>query len=86
MLGEHDVQTLMRKRARKRQERMHSLNTQAMLAVLLFIIGLAGTAWVSFENPEADVWVWYGAMVLAAVGFIWYLINRVRISMLKRNK
>ncbi|MEE2000702.1 zinc-ribbon domain-containing protein [Alkalimonas sp. MEB108] len=56
-----------------------SLMTQSMIAMVLFLAGF----FFYWQLPPFG-WQYYAAIAAIGVGFIWYLVNRVRILMLKR--
>lgn len=81
VISGHDTQSLARKRAVKQQEKLNRLTAHSMLAMLSFIAGIAGT----FYFPESESpWLYYGALGLTILGFVWYLLTRAQMLMLKR--
>ncbi|WP_371189510.1 hypothetical protein [Thalassotalea maritima] len=62
----------------KKQEQ---LNTQSMLAMLLFCAGVGFMYW---GQPQPESLQYIAAAGATGVGFIWYIVNRVRILMFKR--
>ncbi|NVK57892.1 MAG: zinc ribbon domain-containing protein [Alteromonadaceae bacterium] len=71
-----------RKLNMKRFKKMHSIQNQSMLAMLLFIGGFGFMYWggVSPGDMQHNL-----ALLSCVVGFAWYGINRVRIVLLKRS-
>lgn len=72
-----------RKQRYKQYLTIQSINTQAALAVLLFVAGFAYMYWKG-ENPSEEVY--YIGYSISAAGFIWYIVNRVRMVIVKRSK
>lgn len=74
---------LERAEARARERKREKLLSQSMLALLASIIAFAYSVWV---QPHPDTWqaqVSYGVM---GGGVLWFLINRVRLIMVKRGR
>lgn len=66
--------------SRKRAEKLKSLSTQSMLALVL---ALAGFYIMYFQTPEQDSTQMLLSQVAFGAGFLWYLVNRIRTFMLK---
>lgn len=64
----------------KRLNQAQSLLNQSLLALVLFLAGLGVWYWWQSEDGYNQ----YLAALLAAVGFCWYVITRIRIMMFKR--
>jgi hypothetical protein len=65
------------------QRRKEKLLGQSMLALL---VAIGGFAYSFLEQPHPESWqaaVSYGAM---ALGLVWFIVNRVRILMVKRSR
>lgn len=65
----------------KRLALSQSLMNQTMLAMLLFLGGFGAMYWWQPETGSAQQYLFIG---ISAVGFLWYLVTRVRIILLKR--
>lgn len=74
---------LDRKRRHQRYMKVQSVNNQSMFAMLLFVIGFGYGYWEDLQPPQVE---YYVAMGSAAIGFVWYLVNRVRMVLLKKSK
>lgn len=72
-----------RKKKHKRFLKMQSINNQSMLAMLLFVVGVGYMYWEGIRPSETE---YYIAMSVSAVGFIWYIVNRVRMIIVKKSK
>ena len=79
--GNVSAQDSDRKHRYKQYLKIQSINTQAALAVLLFVAGFAYMYWKG-ENPSEEVY--YIGYSISAAGFIWYIVNRVRMVLVKR--
>ncbi|TDF41404.1 hypothetical protein EYS14_00650 [Alteromonadaceae bacterium M269] len=71
-----------RKQSMSKFKRSQSIQNQSMLAMLMFVAGFA--LMFMGEPPAPDSLKYKGAMACTAIGFIWYIINRVRMIFLKR--
>lgn len=80
-LGNASQEDLLRKERLNRFKKFQSLNNQSLLAVLLFVAGFAYMYWGGVRPNETEYTI---AMSMSATGFIWYIINRVRIVIAKR--
>ncbi|WP_126765937.1 zinc ribbon domain-containing protein [Aliidiomarina iranensis] len=85
MLGAHDVESLARKAQNQRAIKVSKLVSQQMLAILLFIAGIAGTF---YDWAQLDGWQFMPqvSMVVTVFSFVWYLVARARIYILKRQR
>ncbi|MFT5164542.1 MAG: hypothetical protein ACI9FJ_003144 [Alteromonadaceae bacterium] len=63
--------------ARKTQK----ISTQSLLAMMLL---LAGFWFMYFQTPEADSVQMMLSQGTVAIGFCWYIVNRIRLILLKR--
>jgi len=60
-----------------------SLQTQTFIALMLFVGGFSLWYW---ENAFDEQWYNKLGQGMIAVGFIWYIINRLRTMLNKRKK
>lgn len=79
-----DPQTLERKRRRRKADLINKLNTQSMLAMLIFVAGIAGVFYFRDETAPDPTWQSQVAVVVTVIGFIWYIVNRVRMVAARR--
>ncbi|WP_157957817.1 zinc-ribbon domain-containing protein [Aliidiomarina celeris] len=85
MLGAHDAESLQRKMQMKKSEKLNALVGQQMLAILLFIAGIAA----SFYDWPEEGWQGYmpiAALMVTGVGFMTYVITRGRMYLLKQGR
>ncbi|MDP4528589.1 zinc ribbon domain-containing protein [Alkalimonas delamerensis] len=78
-IAELDQEKLAAMARDRRLNQSQSLMTQSMIAMILFLAGF----FFYWQLPPYG-WQYYAAIAAIGVGFIWYLVNRVRILMLKR--
>lgn len=84
-LGEHDADSLARKQAFQRKEKLNKLVSHQMLAILFFIAGIAGTV-LAWEQSGWQQHMRIVSLVVGGVALGLYLIARGRIFLLKRGK
>ena len=74
----------MRALARDKQfDKVQSLVTQSMLALVLFLLGFGLMYW---WHPEHGSYQQIIASAAIGIGFCWYMITRARILFLKKRK
>ena len=78
-----DPEKLDSERRINRIKKSSSLMNHSFIALILFIGGLAYTAWYTDEGASTDKLIAQG---VTAVAFVWYLVTRVRIMLFKRTK
>lgn len=84
VLGNLDAQTLERKRRRLKADQLNKLTTQSMLAMLLFVAGIAGVFYFRDTTSADPTWQSQLALVVTVVGFVWYIVNRMRMVAARR--
>ncbi len=80
-IGSATDEDIMRKANMKKFQKKHSLQNQSMMAMLLFIAGFGFMYWGGAKPGEPQHTAAIGCSV---VGFIWYIINRIRMIFLKK--
>jgi hypothetical protein len=60
---------------------MQALQNQSLLAILIFVAGFGFMYWGGVQPGDLQHNLALGA---AIVGFVWYGVNRVRITLAKR--
>jgi len=78
-----DAESVLRQKKMDKYKRHQSLQTQSFIAVLIFITGFGFMYW---GQPEVGGTQHNFAMLVCVIGFIWYIVNRVRILLTKRDK
>lgn len=71
----------VRKQQLKKFKKLHSIQNQSMLAMLLFVGGFGFMYWGGAQPGDMQHNL---AIMTSVVGFVWYLVNRVRVVMIKR--
>ncbi|GAA0857531.1 hypothetical protein [Aliiglaciecola litoralis] len=80
-IGQASNEDLQRKKNLKRFQQQQSIQNQSMLAMLLFIGGFALMYWGTASTDSLQYTLSIGCSV---VGFVWYIINRIRLIFVKR--
>ncbi|MCU4677164.1 zinc ribbon domain-containing protein [Catenovulum sp. 2E275] len=78
-----DPEKIESERRINRIKKSSNLMTQSFIALILFIGGLAYTAWYTDDGTSNDKII---AQVVTAISFVWYLVTRIRIMLFKRSK
>lgn len=84
-LGNSNVEDIERKLSYDRYKKLSRLQNQSMLAILIFVVGAYFVFLGDFPNNENGVLMYNLSVAVTALGFIWYAVNRVRITLTKRN-
>jgi len=83
-LSKSSAEDIQRKLSNDRFEKLHKLQNQSMLAILIFVVGVYFVFLGDFSNDEKGVLMYNLSVTATAIGFIWYAVNRVRITLTKR--
>ena len=83
--GDISAEDIRRKAAAKRYKAMQKIQNQSMLAMLLFIIGCYFAFLGDFPAGKNGILMYNASIAITTIGFIWYAINRVRITLVKRS-
>ena len=81
-LGSVDAEDFARQRRLNKYLKDQSIQTQSMFAMLLFVAGFGFMYWGGAEPAGLQYNV---AVGITIIGFVWYIINRVRLIILKRS-
>jgi hypothetical protein len=81
-LGTVNVEDIARKQNFNLYLKNQNIQTQSMIAMLLFVAGFGFMYWGAAEPGGLQHNL---AIGLAIIGFVWYIVNRVRLIMLKRS-
>ena len=82
--GDATAEDIRRKLSLQRYKKVQGIQNQSMVAIILFIIGCYLVFLGDFPAGKKGLMMYNGAIALATIGFIWYAINRVRITLAKR--
>jgi len=83
--GNASADDIRRKLALQRYQKLQKLQNQSMVAILLFIIGCYFVLLGDFSNDSQGFMFKNIAIGVTTLGFIWYAVNRVRITLAKRS-
>ena len=81
-LGTADAEDIARKKSLNNYLKNQKIQTQSMIAMLIFVAGFGFMYWGGAVPGELQHNL---AIGLTIIGFIWYIVNRVRLIMLKRS-
>ncbi len=82
--NDQSAEDIRRQVSLKRYKNLQKLQNQSMVAILLFIIGCYFVFLGDFPSSKQGLMMYNISIVVTSVGFIWYAINRVRITLAKR--
>lgn len=80
-LGNASAEDIQRKQSLRRYQQVQGIQTQSMVAMLLFVAGFGFMYWGGVKPGEPQHTAAIGCSV---VGFVWYIVNRVRLVLAKR--
>lgn len=80
-VGEASSEDILRKKNFQKFKKTQSIQTQSMIAMLMFIAGFGFMYWGGVQPGDIQHTLAIGCSV---VGFAWYIINRVRMVIHKR--
>jgi hypothetical protein len=81
-LGTPDAEDIARKQSLKKYLKTQNIQTQAMIAMLIFVAGFGFMYWGGAVPGELQHNIAIGMII---IGFVWYIVNRVRLILLKRS-
>lgn len=81
-LGTASPEDIARKNNLKRHLKNQAIQTQSMIAMLLFVGGFGFMYWGGVTTDSVQYKL---AIGVAIIGFVWYIVNRVRLVFLKRS-
>lgn len=80
-IGQANPDDIARKNALKKYLKRQSVQNQSMLAMLLFVGGFGFMYWGGVTQEDIQFKL---AFAVSVIGFIWYIVNRVRLLFLKK--
>lgn len=86
VLEGQDPESLARKRRRNKADRINKLTAQSMFAMLVFVAGIGGLFYFRDETSADPNWQAQASIAVMVIGFIWYIINRARLLLAKRQR
>lgn len=82
-IGDANADDILRKKSLAKFQKVQGIQNQSMLAMLMFIGGFGFMYWGNVRTGDTQHTV---AMASTVIGFVWYLVNRVRLVMAKRGR
>ncbi len=82
--GTANAEDIRRQVSLNRYQKLHKIQNQSMLAMILFIVGCYFVFLGDFPADEDGLLMYNVSIAVTTIGFIWYAINRVRIALTKR--
>ena len=82
--GDSSAEDIQRKLSLQRYKKRQKIQNQSMLSILLFVIGCYFVFLGDFPAGEKGIMMYNAALAVTTIGFIWYVVNRVRIALVKR--
>ncbi len=83
--GDQSAEDIRRQISLKRYKKLQKLQNQSMLAMLLFIVGCYFVFLGDFPSSKQGLMMYNASIIVTSIGFIWYAVNRVRITLAKRS-
>lgn len=80
-VGSASEEDIVRKQQMLRFTKIQSLQNQSMLAMLMFVSGFGLWYWGGEQPSDLQQNATVGCSI---IGFVWYLVNRARLVILKR--
>lgn len=74
---------IARKQHIKRYKKLASLQNQSLVATFIVIAGFGFMYWGAVKSGDTQHNLAIGSII---IGFLWYVINRVRIVLIKRSQ
>ncbi|WP_158968219.1 hypothetical protein [Paraglaciecola sp. L3A3] len=81
-LGNASQEDIARKQNLNKYLKKQNVQTQSMVAMLLFVAGFGFMYWGGAAPDDLQYKL---AVAVAILGFVWYIVNRVRLVFLKRS-
>lgn len=80
-VASQDSEKLLRAERLQKYKKTQSINNHMMLATVLFVAGFGYLYW---DGTRPDETQYYLGVGVSALGFIWFIINRVRLILIKK--
>ncbi len=82
-LGDATAEDIERKQKLQKFTKLQGIQNQSLIAMLIFVAGFGFMYWGGAQPGDLQ----HNLAILASIcGFVWYLVNRVRVVMIKRFK
>lgn len=83
--GNATAEDIQRKLSMQRYTKLQKIQNQSMVAILLFIVGCYFVLLGDFSNDKQGLMMYNISILVTTIGFVWYAVNRVRITLTKRS-
>ncbi|GAB5378916.1 MAG: zinc ribbon domain-containing protein [Aliiglaciecola sp.] len=80
-VGDASAEDLLRKKSLNKFKQQHSIQNQSMLAMLMFVSGFGFMYWGGAQPGDLQHTL---AIACSVLGFVWYVVNRIRLIFIKR--
>ncbi|MBU2977036.1 hypothetical protein [Alteromonas sp. C1M14] len=80
-VGDASSEDILRKQNLNMYKKKHRIQNHSLLAVLLFVTGFGFMYWGGTQPGELQHNL---AIIATVIGFLWYVVNRVRLVIIKR--
>ncbi|NCP64285.1 MAG: zinc ribbon domain-containing protein [Paraglaciecola sp.] len=81
-VGSASSEDIARKTALSKYLQAQKIQNQSMVAMLLFVGGFGFMYW---GDADQEDWQFKIAFALSVLGFVWYIVNRVRLIFVKKS-
>jgi hypothetical protein len=81
-IGEATSEDISRKRNLQKHSKTQKIQTQSMIAMLMFVTGFGFMYWGGAQPGDIQHNIAIGATL---IGFVWYIVNRVRLIFVKKS-
>jgi hypothetical protein len=83
--GENTSDDIRKELSAQRYKKLQKIQTQSMASILLFCAGCYFVFLGDFPAGKKGIMMYNASIAVTVIGFIWYAINRVRITLTKRS-
>ncbi|GAA6183204.1 MULTISPECIES: hypothetical protein [Aliiglaciecola] len=80
-VGDASAEDLLRKKNLNKFKKQHSIQNQSLLAMLMFVAGFGFMYWGGAQPGDLQHTM---AIAVSVTGFVWYVVNRIRLIFIKR--
>ncbi|MDO6567654.1 hypothetical protein Q4561_11350 [Alteromonas sp. 1_MG-2023] len=82
-IGDASSEDIERKKSLQKFKKLQSIQNQSLLAMIIFVAGFGFMYWGGTRPGDLQHNL---AIVASIAGFVWYLVNRVRVVLIKRSR
>ena len=81
LISSASADDIYRQKKLRKYNQVQSIQTQSMVAMLMFVGGFGFMFWGDVQPSDIKH---TAAMVCTVIGFVWYIVNRVRMIVIKK--